>query len=68
MNQAAPGKVCLKAPPQFADAKNFDFRLLPGSPCRKAASDGGDMGFTFTPENQALLKAAADLHNRAHSK
>ena len=68
VNQATPGKGRVNAPPQFADAKNSDFRLLPGSPCRKAASDGGDMGFTFTPENQALLKAAADLYNRAHSK
>jgi len=68
MNQAALGKGCLKAPPQFADPKTFDYRLQAGSPCRKAASDGGDLGFTYTPEIQALLKVAADLRNRARGK
>ena len=47
-NQAAPGKGCLKAPPRFFDEKNFDLRLQALSPCRKAASDGGDMGITYT--------------------
>ncbi|MGA2257333.1 MAG: hypothetical protein ABSG53_21970, partial [Thermoguttaceae bacterium] len=68
MNRAVPGKGCLKTPPLFADARSFDFRLLPGSPCRKVASDGSDMGFIYTPEIQALLKVAADLHNRARGK
>ncbi len=61
-NQAAPGKGCLKAPPRFFDEKNFDLRLQALSPCRKAASDGGDMGITYSAEMQTLLKAAADLH------
>ena len=65
MNQAVPGKGCLKTPPQFVDPKSFDFRLQSLSPCRKAASDGGDMGFTCTAEIQALLNVAADLRNRA---
>ena len=65
MSQAAVGKGCLKMPPQFADPKGFDFRLLSTSPCRKTASDGGDMGFTCTPEIQALVNVAADLRIRA---
>ncbi len=68
LNQAALGKGCLKLPPQFADANSLDFRLLPGSHCRKAASDGSDMGFTCTAEIQALLKALDDLRNRARGK
>ena len=56
------------ARPQFADLRSFDFRLQLGSPCRKAASDGSDMGFAPTPELQVLLKVAADLRNRARGK
>jgi hypothetical protein len=63
-NKAAAGKGCITARPLFVDAKDLDFKLQPGSPCRKAASDGSDMGFTPTPEVQALLNAAADLRNR----
>ncbi len=68
MNQATAGPGCLQAPPQFADLRSFDFRLQLGSPCRKAASDGSDMGFAPTPELQVLLKVAADLRNRARGK
>ncbi len=67
-NRAVPGKGCLNTPPRFADPKSLDFRLLPGSPCRKAASDGGDMGVAGTPEIQALLKLAAELRSRPRGK
>jgi len=68
MNRATPGRGCIKTPPLFADPKSFDFRLQVGSPCRKAGSDGSDMGLLYTPEIQALLKVAADLRNRARGK
>ena len=55
-NQATPGKGCIKALPPFAEPKTFDFRLQAGSPCRKAASDGSDMGFAYHLEIQALLR------------
>ncbi len=62
--KAVAGKKCFAAPPQFFDAKDVDFKLQPGSPCRRAASDGNDMGFVPTAEIQPLLKAAAALRNR----
>jgi hypothetical protein len=68
LNQASPGKECRKSPPLFGDAKGFDFRLQSGSPCRKAGSDGGDMGFAYTPELQTLLKLVADLRGRTRGK
>jgi serine/threonine protein kinase len=64
MSQAKLGKGCLKALPLFADPKSLDFRLQPGSPCRRTASDGSDMGFIWTAEMQALLRTAGDQHNR----
>jgi len=68
LNRAAPGKGCLKTLPLFAEPKSFDYRLQVGSPCRRVASDGGDMGFLYNPEIQALLKVAAELRNRAWGK
>lgn len=64
VNQASPGKGCFRAPPHFADPKNIDFRLLPGSPCHNKASDGGNVGFQYTPEILELLKAAFELRRR----
>ncbi len=64
-NQATPGKGCLKTPPLFVAPKIFDLKLQPTSPCRKAASDGSDMGCAFTPEVQALVKVAVDLRLQA---
>ena len=68
VEQAAAGKRCLSAPPRFVNAKNLDFRLLPDSPCRKTASDGGDMGFAVTPELRDLLGGAGELHARRGGK
>ena len=64
VNQASPGKGCFRATPQFTDSKNVDFRLLPGSPCHNKASDGGDVGFQYTPEILELLKTAFELRRR----
>ena len=67
-NQAVAGKGCIKTPPRFADTTSFNFRLLSASPCRKSASDGSDMGFTYPSEIQALLRMAADLRKPARGK
>ena len=67
-NGAVAGKGCLNAKPQFADGRDLDFRLRPGSPCRKAAADGSDLGFAYTSEIEALLKVAASLRNRTRGK
>ena len=36
--------------PKFADPENMDLRLGPDSPCRGAASDGGDIGVRWSDE------------------
>ncbi len=57
-------KRCFSADPQFRDPKNFDYRLKPSSPCRKRASDGGDIGCRFTPEMLEMLKLAHELRKK----
>jgi hypothetical protein len=37
------------------------YRLKPTSPCRKKASDGGDIGCRFTPE---MLEKALELRRK----
>ena len=61
---AKPGKGCFSAPPQFADPKNLDYRLMPISPCRGKASDGGDLGCRYTPEMIEILRVALELRRR----
>ncbi len=61
---AKPGKGCLRKKPQFRDPKHFDYRLKPTSPCRKKASDGGDIGCRFTPEMLEMLKLAHELRKK----
>jgi hypothetical protein len=61
---AVAGKGCFSKRPEFADDKAFDFRLLPGSPCRRTAAENGNMGFTATPDLQVLLQATAELRRR----
>jgi hypothetical protein len=67
-NRAAAGKKCLQEKPLFADEKGFDFRLQAGSPCRNKASDGNDMGFTYTVETKALADVAGELRSKAGGK
>jgi len=63
-DHAKPGKNCQNGDPMFADPKNFDFRLLPKSPCRKKASDGGDIGAHYTPEMLEIMQVAFELRRR----
>jgi len=57
-------KDCFSADPMIRDAKNLDFRLMPKSPCRGRASDGGDLGCRYTPEMLELCKTAVELRKR----
>ena len=62
--KAKPGKGCFSKNPQFRDPKNFDYRLKPTSPCRKKASDGGDVGCRYTPEMIEMMKKAQELRKK----
>ena len=64
IDEARPGKGCFSAPPQFVDPKNFDYRLMPTSPCRGKASDGGDIGVRYTPQMIEMLTLALELRRR----
>jgi len=61
---ATPGTGCIMKSPGFANPKRFDFRLKTSSPCRKRASDGGDMGCRYTPGMIDMLKRAFDLRTK----
>ena len=61
---ARPGKGCFRADPQFRNPANLDFRLKPTSPCRKRASDGGDLGCRYTPEMLEIINVALELRRR----
>jgi hypothetical protein len=61
---AKPGKGCFSGNPNFRDPNGLDFRLAPTSPCRKKASDGGDLGCRHTPEMMELLKLTFELRRR----
>ena len=61
---AGPGTNCFSADPRFVDPSKLDYRLGPDSPCRKKASDGGDLGFHYTPEIVEMLKLAFRLRDR----
>ena len=39
---------CLNADPLFVDTGAKDFHLQSGSPCKNAATDGGDMGYRYS--------------------
>ena len=58
---AKAGKGCISKDPKFRDPKKSDYRLQPGSPCRKKASDGKDLGFRQTPEMAEIFKKAMEL-------
>ncbi|NQU22498.1 MAG: protein kinase [Candidatus Nealsonbacteria bacterium] len=61
IDQAKPGEGCFGGNPQFANPKKLDYRLMPTSPCRGKASDGGDLGVRYTPEMIEMLKRALQL-------
>jgi serine/threonine protein kinase len=61
---ARPGEGCFSVPPSFIDERNFDYRLVPGSPGTGMASDGGDVGVRYTPEMIEMLKLALELRAR----
>ena len=61
---ARPGRGCFTKDPQFRDPKNFDYRLKRTSPCRKKASDGGDIGCRHTKEMLEMLKVAFELRKK----
>jgi len=61
---AKAGKGCFSKDPQFRNPKEFDYRLKLDSPCRKKASDGGDVGLRHTPEMLELLKKALELRKK----
>ena len=61
---AEAGKGCISEDPRFRNANNLDFRLAPTSPCRKKASDGGDLGCRHTPEMMDLLNLTFGLRQR----
>ena len=64
IDRAKPGKGCFSADPQFREPANFDYRLKPTSPCRKKASDGGDIGCRYTPEMLEVLEKALELRKK----
>ena len=50
------GTGCISANPLWVDPVNGDFTLDASSPCKGAASDGGDMGYrgvSYAPGNNA---------------
>jgi tRNA A-37 threonylcarbamoyl transferase component Bud32 len=64
VDEAQPAKGCFGGDPQFVDPDNLDYRLRPTSPCRSRASDGGDVGFRYTPEIIEVLNVALELRRR----
>ena len=61
---ARPGKRCMSRNPLLYNLKAFDYRLRSASPCRKKASDGGDLGCRYTKQMQAMLQLANKLRTR----
>jgi hypothetical protein len=64
VEKAKRGKGCFSADPQFRDPANFDYRLKPTSPCRRKATDGGDIGCRYTPEMLEVLEKALELRKK----
>jgi len=59
-----PGKRCFSKEPQFVDPATSDYRLKRTSPCRKRASDGGDLGCRYTPEMVEVVRKALELRRK----
>jgi hypothetical protein len=68
IDQAKAGKGCFPNDPQFVDPKNLDYRMRPTSPCIRKASDGGDVGFRYTPQALEMLKLTFLLRNQGYVK
>ena len=68
LDAAKPAKRCFSADPQFINVKAFDYRLRRASPCRKRASDGGDLGCRYTREMVDLIKLAFELRKKGMMK
>ena len=68
IDQAKAGRNCFPGDPRFVDAKNLDYRMLPGSPCIRKASDGGDVGFRYLPQTIELMKLVFALRNQRYVK
>jgi serine/threonine protein kinase len=58
------GRGCFRADPMFRAPAHLDYRLHPKSPCRGRASDGGDLGFSYTPAILELLQVVQKLKNQ----
>lgn len=56
-----PGEGCINVDPMFVNSTGYDYHLALKSPCRKKASDGGDLGVRFTPEMAEVLKTYLSL-------
>jgi hypothetical protein len=52
--------------PRFVNPAALDYHLKADSPCRSKASDGGDLGFRFSPETWDLLQRAIELRKRGY--
>jgi hypothetical protein len=63
-NPPLHGQNCFRADPEFSNPLNLDFRLMPTSPCRGKASDGGDIGCRYTPEMIETCKKALELRQQ----
>jgi len=61
---AKPGRHCISRNPLLFNLKGFDYRLRRASPCRRKASDGGDLGCRYTKEMRAMLQLAEQLRRR----
>jgi len=54
-------KECFIKDPMFVNPKKFDYSLKFGSPCRRKATDGEDIGVQFTPGMIKIRTKAFDL-------
>ena len=58
------GRGCFSADPLFANPRDSDYRLMPRSPCRNKADDGGDVGCRVTPKMVEMLKVVFELRKK----
>jgi hypothetical protein len=58
---AKPGVGCFALEPQFISPATFNYELAPVRPWLRSASDGGIIGFHYTPELVEMLNLALKL-------